>query len=151
MPPPTSAVLAFPPDMPEATAAAMAAKLSHHTDAWDLAEDLANGIQRIVVIDTRSSAKYLAGHIPGAISLPHRDMTLDRLGALAMDRVYITYCDGIGCNASTKGAWQLARHGLRVKELLGGLDFWKRDGHPVVSGDAPGDMLGHVPGDCGCA
>lgn len=151
MPNPTSVVLAFPPDTPESTANAMAAKLSHHTDAWDLSVDLANGIRELVVIDNRSSAKYLAGHIPGAISLSHRDMTPERLAELTTERVYITYCDGIGCNASTKGAWKLARHGLRVKELLGGLDFWKRDGHPVASGDAPGSLVGDMPDDCGCA
>ena len=41
------------------------------------------------------------------------------------------YCDGIGCNASTKGALNLTRLGFRVKELLGGLDWWKRDGYPT--------------------
>ena len=33
-----------------------------------------------------------------------------------------TYCDGIGCNASTRGALNLARLGFTLKELLGGLD-----------------------------
>ena len=42
--------------------------------------------------------------------------------------LYVTYCDGIGCNASTKGALNMAKLGFRVKELMGGLDWWKRDG-----------------------
>jgi rhodanese-related sulfurtransferase len=47
----------------------------------------------------------------------------------------ITYCDGIGCNASTKGAPAMTKHGFRVKELMGGLDWRKRDGYPVAEGD----------------
>ena len=43
----------------------------------------------------------------------------------------VTYCDGIGCNASTKGALKMAELGFRTKELIGGLDWWKRDGHPT--------------------
>jgi len=43
--------------------------------------------------------------------------------------VYVTYCDGIGCNASTKGALNLARLGFTVRELLGGIDWWRRDGY----------------------
>ena len=45
--------------------------------------------------------------------------------------LYVTYCDGIGCNASTKGALKLAELGFQVKELIGGFDWWKRDGYPT--------------------
>ncbi len=31
--------------------------------------------------------------------------------------------------ASTKGALNMARLGFEVKELMGGLDWWKRDGY----------------------
>ncbi|MFG6665763.1 rhodanese-like domain-containing protein [Halomonas sp. HNIBRBA4712] len=146
----TSAVLAFPPVEPSAMAQAMHDKLSHYTDAWDLAQDLAAGIEEIVVIDTRSPEHYRAGHIPGAISLPHREMTPERLATLDLMRVYVTYCDGIGCNGSTKGAWKLASAGLRVKELLGGLDFWRRDEHPVQTGSERGSLAGKMPVSCGC-
>jgi rhodanese-related sulfurtransferase len=47
------------------------------------------------------------------------------------DALVITYCDGPHCNASTKGALQLAVLGRRVKEMQGGLDGWIRDGLPV--------------------
>ena len=105
-----------------------------------------------MVIDTRSTVQYQAGHICGAISFPHRMMTAETLAQLDRDRIYITYCDGIGCNGSTKGAWKLAAAGFQVKELIGGLDFWLRDGHPVVSGTEPGnwpEQQTQLP-DCGC-
>ena len=35
--------------------------------------------------------------------------------------------------------------GFRVKELLGGLDWWKRDGHSVDGEKAPG-----ASNQCGC-
>jgi rhodanese-related sulfurtransferase len=56
-------------------------------------------------------------------------------------KVYVVYCDRIGCNASTKGAHKLARLGFRTKELLGGLDWWSRDGHPVMTSLEPGSLL----------
>ena len=48
---------------------------------------------------------------------------------LDKDALYVTYCDGIGCNASTKGALNMVRLGFNVKELMGGLDWWIRDGY----------------------
>ena len=44
----------------------------------------------------------------------------------------VTYCDGIGCNASTKGALKMLKLGFTVKELMGGLDWWKRDGEQYI-------------------
>lgn len=145
-----SLVLAFPPATPASMAQAMYDKLCYHTDAWDVAQDLANGIDEMVVIDTRSFENYCAGHIPGAVSFPHREMTPERLAMLDASRVYVTYCDGIGCNGSTKGAWKLASAGFKVKELLGGLDFWRRDEHPVQTGESRGTLLKTPLHDCGC-
>lgn len=78
-------------------------------------------------------------------------MTAESLAELDRAKVYITYCDGIGCNGSTKGAWKLACAGLRVKELIGGLDFWQRDQHPLAVGAEPGSCppQGNQP-QCGC-
>jgi rhodanese-related sulfurtransferase len=135
-----SAVLEYGVPEPGETAAAMADKLRFHTDSWDLSVDLKAGRTDIVVIDARSRGAYAAGHIPGALSLPHRE--IDEASAARLDRakVYVVYCDGIGCNGSTKGAYQLARLGFRVKELLGGLDWWRRDGHRVEISDQPGKL-----------
>src|SRR5262249_23755958 len=40
--------------------------------------------------------------------------------------------------------------GFRVKELLGGIDWWRRDGHPVTASHAPGSLLAaaELPGIC---
>ena len=43
----------------------------------------------------------------------------------------VAYCWGPACNGACKAALGLARLGRPVKEMLGGFEYWKRDGHPV--------------------
>jgi rhodanese-related sulfurtransferase len=105
-----------------------AQKLAYETDPYDLREDLRKD-EKIVVIDARSRDLYKEEHIPGAISLPHREMNAETTRDFSRDALYVTYCDGIGCNASTKGALNMSRLGFRVKELIGGIEWWKRDGY----------------------
>jgi len=111
------------------------AKLDYEIDSWDLSESL-NNIADTVVIDTRSSEAYENEHIPTAINIPHRTMSAETTSHLDKSKTYITYCDGIGCNASTKGALKMAELGFKIKELLGGLDWWVRDGYETHGRDA---------------
>lgn len=120
-------------------------KLAYEIDSWDLKVALENE-ERIIVIDARSLQAYTTEHIPGAISLPHRTMTAETTADLDRDATIVTYCDGIGCNGSTKGALNMTKLGFRVKELMGGLDWWKRDGHPTEKESM--DVRGI--GACGC-
>lgn len=122
-----------------------AAKLAYEIDSADLKIALDSG-DRIVVIDARSSEAYALEHIPGALSLPHRTMDAASTAQLDRQALYVSYCDGIGCNASTKGALKLAQLGFTVKELIGGLDWWKRDGYATAGLSAlPTNAIA-----CGC-
>jgi len=103
-------------------------KLKYEIDSWDLSERMKIN-KNIIVIDVRSEVAYETEHIPGALNIPHRNINVDSTKHLDKQSTYITYCDGIGCNASTKGALNLTKLGFCVKELLGGLDWWKRDGY----------------------
>jgi rhodanese-related sulfurtransferase len=105
-------------------------KLAYETDSWDLKVALEAG-ENIIVIDARAPQAFENEHIPGAINLPHRSMSVETIEHLDQEALVVTYCDGIGCNASTKAALNMTRLGFRVKELIGGLDWWKRDGHPT--------------------
>lgn len=108
-------------------------KLQYEIDSWDLHQAIKNK-ENIVIIDTRSAEAYKNEHIPTAINFPHRSMTKESAQErLDFSTQYVTYCDGIGCNASTKGALKLAELGYKVKELIGGIDWWKRDLYPVES------------------
>lgn len=121
------------------------AKLQYETDAWDLFEALQRA-ERIVVVDVRSPEAYAREHIPSAVNMPHRAMSQQSTAQFDRAATYVTYCDGIGCNASTKGALNLARLGFTVKELLGGLAWWKRDGYATEGAEG---VAGKVP-SCGC-
>jgi rhodanese-related sulfurtransferase len=103
-------------------------KLAFETDAWDLNE-LVRGGANVVIVDARSAASYAEEHIPQAVNFPHRSMNAESTNHFDRKALYVTYCDGVGCNASTKGALKLAELGFQVKELIGGIDWWKRDGH----------------------
>jgi rhodanese-related sulfurtransferase len=105
-------------------------KLSYEIDAWDLKVAL-EAKDNVLVVDARSPQAYSTEHIPGAINIPHRQMSSESTAHLDKSAMVVTYCDGIGCNASTKGALAMTKLGFRVKELMGGLDWWKRDGHPT--------------------
>ncbi|WP_419937028.1 rhodanese-like domain-containing protein [Candidatus Palauibacter sp.] len=110
-------------------------KLAFETDAWDVKEALDRG-DPIVVVDGRSADAYARERIPGAVNLPHRAIGPETTAALDRSKLYICYCDGIGCNASTKTALKLLTLGFEVRELMGGLDWWKRDGHATEGDEA---------------
>ncbi|MDD2837969.1 rhodanese-like domain-containing protein [Sulfuricurvum sp.] len=106
-------------------------KLAYEIDSWDLSAGL-NGGDKIVVIDARSAEAYSSEHIPEAINISHRMMDETTTDFIDKTALIVVYCDGIGCNASTKGALNMAKLGFKTKELIGGLDWWKRDGYPTV-------------------
>ena len=119
-------------------------KLEYEIDSWDLSVALEAG-ERIVVIDARSPEAFQREHIPGAINIPHRTMSAESTSRLDRAALIVTYCDGIGCNGSTKGAVNMLNLGFRVKELMGGLDWWKRDGHKTHIAATSGTSI-----SCGC-
>jgi rhodanese-related sulfurtransferase len=103
-------------------------KLAFEIDSWDLMVAL-EARENIAVIDARSPKAYQKQHIPGSINIPHRDMSGETTKHIDKATLVVAYCDGIGCNASTKGALNMTKLGFRVKELMGGLEWWKRDGY----------------------
>jgi rhodanese-related sulfurtransferase len=131
-----SRVLEFPAAKPAAAKKHLAAKLSLETDAWDVNEDMKAGVTGFVVVDSRSPEAYAREHIKGAVSLHHRLVSKQAAAALPKGKLLVTYCTGVGCNASTKGAMKLAALGYKVKELTGGLEWWKKEGFPTEGADA---------------
>jgi rhodanese-related sulfurtransferase len=115
-------------------------KLSVETDPSDVHADLGKGVSLFVVVDCRRPEQYAAGHIPGALSLPYRDITADGVAHLPKDKTIVTYCSSWHCNASTKAALQLSALGFRVKEMLGGIAGWKEEGYAVEVGPAAGAL-----------
>jgi len=103
-------------------------KLKYEMDPSDLYEAFQNSTDYIAV-DTRKTIGYDKEHIPSSINLPHREMTEASTQHLNKSKIYVCYCDGIGCNASTKGALKMTQLGFKVIELMGGIEWWKFDGY----------------------
>ena len=121
------------------------AKLQYEIDPWDLNEALERG-DKIHLVDTRSPDAYGRSHIPGAINIPYRTMAAATTAHLDKGALIVTYCDGIRCNGSTKGALSMVELGFRVKELIGGIECWLQDGYPV-----DGREPAQTAGSCGCS
>jgi rhodanese-related sulfurtransferase len=134
-----------------AAAAFFAARLAFQTDVADVHAALAEGSPGFVLVDSRSSAAWAQGRIPGAVHLPTADIG-ERARALLDPAVpVVTYCWGPGCNGATRAALALTRLGYAVREMLGGIEYWTREGLPVATDGgqtraAPDPLT--VP--CGC-
>ena len=98
--------------------------------ATELMERLSDG--SVVVLDVRPEEEYLAGHIPGAISVP-----VDALEAalqtqtLPKDRELVAYCRGPYCVFSDEAVALLVARGYRARRLRQGLPDWRAAGMPV--------------------
>ncbi len=119
---------------PKTGNAHFASKLALETDPSDVYTDLQNGETGILVVDARTSEAYAMSHVPGSINLPYRQIDPSTTNAILKDKVIVTYCAGVYCNASTKAAARLSALGFRVKEMLDGLEGWTREGYPVETG-----------------
>lgn len=95
----------------------------------------------IVIVDTRDSGSYDAGHIKGAINI-YFDPTADpterqmMLMALPMEKVLVTYCDCTDDANSAKMADELYKLGYdrdKVKVLAGGSLKWVELKYPMVA------------------
>ncbi len=135
---PFSLVTESPAVDPETAKRHFVSKLSVETDPADVHFDLERGVDEFVVVDVRSAEAYARRHIPGAINLPQRSISADTAAALPKDKLVVTYCWGPGCNASTKAAARLSALGFQVKELIGGIEYWQKEGY-AVEGTLPAD------------
>jgi rhodanese-related sulfurtransferase len=114
----------------EIARAHFANRLEVETDVADVAAAVGAGQRELVLLDARSRGSYDAGHLPGAISLPHPDITPETVASLP-EGLVVAYCWGPACNGACKAALRLAELGRPVKEMLGGFEYWVRDRHPV--------------------
>jgi rhodanese-related sulfurtransferase len=142
---------------PREAAAFFASRLDFQTDVTDVRAALTSAAPGLVLIDSRSRAAWEQGHIPGAVHLPTAEIP-ERCAELLDPAVpVVTYCWGPGCNGSTRAALALALAGYSVKEMIGGVEYWVREGLPLRTGKgdvvADADPLTTPVGEgaaCGC-
>ena len=111
-----------------------AAKLAYETDASDVHAALKAG-DELVVIDVRSDEAWAQGRVAGAVHMHYSEIAARALKEIPADVEVVVYCWSPGCNAGAKGALEFARLGYRVREMIGGFEYWVREGYPVQDAD----------------
>ena len=124
----TNAVTAVSAAPSTDAAAHFAASFAFETDCWDVHEALASGDPGFVLLDVRGPALFAAGHVAGAISLPHGKIIASRMNDWPEGTLFVTYCAGPHCNGAARGALRLAQLGRRVKIMAGGVTGWLDEG-----------------------
>ncbi|WP_188192950.1 rhodanese-like domain-containing protein [Nonomuraea sp. SYSU D8015] len=128
-----SPALRVPPAAPAEAIAFFTARLTFQADVSDVHASLESGAPGFVLVDSRAAAAWRQGHVPGAVHLPTADIPARAPHVLDPAVPVVTYCWGPGCDGATRAALALARLGYRVKEMIGGIEYWIREGFPVES------------------
>jgi rhodanese-related sulfurtransferase len=85
------------------------------------------------VLDVRPREEYLAGHIPGARSLPF-DQLATAVEELRDGPPVIAYCRGAYCVLAHDAVRLLEAAGIEARRLEDGMLEWRTHGHPVEVG-----------------
>ncbi|WEF22332.1 rhodanese-like domain-containing protein [Microbacterium maritypicum] len=125
-----------------------AAKLAYETDPSDVHAALESG-ESIVVVDVRSDVAWAQGRVAGAVHMHYSEISSRAPAEVPKDTDVVVYCWSPGCNAGAKGALEFARLGYRVREMIGGFEYWVREGYAVEDADGvhhrPVDPLTGIP------
>jgi rhodanese-related sulfurtransferase/DNA-binding transcriptional ArsR family regulator len=89
--------------------------------------------EQVLVLDVRPEAEYAAGHIPGAVSVPH-DQLAARLAELPAGAGIVAYCRGRYCVFAPDAVRLLRSQGFSARPLEGGMPGWRLAGLPVTAG-----------------
>ena len=111
------------------------AKLAFETDVSDVHAALESGDPVFVLVDSRGDLAWAQGHIPGALHLPTREIAARAAERVPAGTPVVTYCWGPGCNGATRAALEFARLGYDVREMIGGYEYWVREGFAVEGAD----------------
>ncbi|SFI85812.1 rhodanese-like domain-containing protein [Albimonas pacifica] len=132
--PSPSAVAAVPAAPSDRALAHFEALLAFETDCWDVHAAMAAGAADFVLLDVRGPELFAAGHVPGALTLPHGKITARRMAEWPQETLFVVYCAGPHCNGADKAAVRLARLGRPVKRMIGGVAGWRDEGFALASG-----------------
>ncbi|WP_156759048.1 rhodanese-like domain-containing protein [Microbacterium karelineae] len=110
------------------------AKLELETDPSDVYTAQKAG-EEFVLVDTRSSEAWAQGRAKGAVHIPTREIADRAADEIPAGTHVVVYCWSPGCNGGDKAALAFAERGYQVKLMLGGFEYWAREGYPVVTDD----------------
>ncbi|MFC0624894.1 rhodanese-like domain-containing protein [Kribbella deserti] len=130
-----SQVLKVRPAPRDEAIAHFAGKLAFETDPSDVAADIGAEVSGWVLVDSRSQESWDRGHVPGAIHLPTAEIETRAASVVPAGSSVVTYCWGPACNGGTKAALAFAKLGYPVKEMIGGFEYWAREGLPIETAE----------------
>src|SRR5712692_3490752 len=84
----------------------------------------------VTVIDTRPAEEFAAGHLPGALNVPLRELKR-RLRELPRDQTIVAYCRGAYCVLSYEAVAELRKRGFKAFRLEEGYPEWRAAGLPI--------------------
>ncbi len=90
----------------------------------------------VTVLDVRPPEEYRAGHIPGAVSIPVKELR-SHLAKLPRRREIVAYCRGPYCVLAIEAVKLLRAKGFRAVRMEHGVPEWRAKGFPVAVGEAP--------------
>lgn len=111
-------------------------RLAFETDASDVHADIDEG-KKFVLVDVRGQSSWDQGRAKGAIHLHHSEIAERAAKEIPLDTPVVVYCWGPGCNGAPRGALNFALLGYQVKEMIGGFEYWAREGYPVEIDSGP--------------
>ena len=126
----------------------VSAKLQYETDPSDVYA-AQKAAAPIVIVDVRSDEAWAQGRIAGAVHMHYSEIAVRAPAEIPQDAEVVVYCWSPGCNAGAKGALEFAKLGYAVREMIGGFEYWVREGYPITDHDGvhrrPIDPLTGVP------
>ena len=89
--------------------------------------------EAVTVLDVRPVEEYNAGHIPGALSIPLKELKR-HLAELPRDQEIVAYCRGPFCVLSVQAVEMLRAQGFNAVRLEEGIQDLRAIGFPIAEG-----------------
>ncbi len=84
----------------------------------------------VMLVDVRPKEEYVAGHFPGAISLPIKELE-ETINSFPHDKNVVAYCRGPNCVLSQGAVDRLRQNGIAAYRLRQGVVEWQVAGNTL--------------------
>lgn len=88
---------------------------------------------KVIVLDVRPAEEFMAGHIPGAVSIPLEELE-QKLSGLPKDQEIVAYCRGPYCVLAIRAVEILRKKGFHAFRMEEGVQDWRARGFSVAVG-----------------
>lgn len=90
-----------------------------------------------VILDVRSAEEFAAGHIPGAVNIPHTELA-QRLPSMALrpGQEIVVHCES-GRRAGLAATVLREAGYTKLRNLSGHMRAWRAAGHPLKAAPGP--------------